>query len=274
MISLAREVQLSRTLKATVTPQANGATQIAIHTQRPLLTFRVVPDSPTGLRLERFQPEEADPRLPLWFSSALLALLARMDWQYIVALYPSLWQERFAALGFRLLNTCIHWRISLESRAIHLPEGIQIRPITMAVERLGQLMSSAENNPLITPARATRFCQTLLDGAYGLLIPQSSCEISVAGELAGACLFTDYYGEALHTHIFIEQAMQGRGLAGLLLPHCLNSLYQAGYPTAIASTDLINLHSRRLHARVGFTQTGSVLNCGMVERANWKDGGV
>ncbi|HZO71190.1 MAG TPA: GNAT family N-acetyltransferase [Ktedonobacteraceae bacterium] len=277
MVIADSELTLNGVVKISVVRCMDDVVQVTVHDQKPLLTFRMVPDSPTGIRLEQFQPEEADPQLSAWAVMALQEILPQTEWQYAVALYPSSWRKSFEELGFRHLSERVRWEMALGPEQIRprpLPEGVQIKPLTASAERLGELLYSAEGEPAIPLPRYTAFCQTMLTGAYGPLLASGSHEISVQGEVCGACLFTNYYGEALLAHIFLERAMQGRGLASALLRHSLSSLAQAGHPKAIASMDTTNHASRLLHTRVGFTEIKPVLTCSMVKKANWRKEGL
>lgn len=277
MVISESELTLGGGARASVTNFADDAIRVVIHAQKILLSFRLVPDSPTGIRLEQFQPEHADPSLPALAIAALRILLAQNAWQYVVALYPSLWQSSFEQHGFHHLSERNRWEMALAPEQIQhciYPEEVQVAPLAASAEHLGQLLCSAESNPAISVRRCIEFCRTLLAGAYGPLIEMGSYEIAMQHEPCGACLFTNYYGEALLAHIFIARPLQGRGLASALLQHSLAGLARAGYPKATASTDATNHASRLLHTRVGFTELLPMLSCSMLKQAAWKNGGI
>lgn len=275
MVMIGNDILLPGDVKVNIIPISEDVQRVEIHAQEGLLTLRALPDGPTGIMLELFQPEDANVELLTRAIAVLPSLLEHMDWQHVVALYPFGWRSYFEKLGFKHLSERIRWEMVLEPERVQpraLPEGVQLKPVTASVERLGELLSAAENNPAIPLALCVKLCRDILEGTFGPLIAQGCRELWIGERPVGVCLFTDYHGDALLSHIFIEHARQGQGLASTLLRHCLNGLVQAGYPKAIASTDATNTSSRRMHAQVGFAEVNPSLSCSMVKKANLKKG--
>jgi GNAT superfamily N-acetyltransferase len=275
MLTIDRQPTLPAGWQATVTNLIQGAVHVTLAAQETSFTLRLVPERATGIRLEELQPEIVDPALLVSFARALQAFLTPIDWQYALALYPFAWRSAFANLGFHHLSERLRWKMLLGSEKLQeqtLPETIHIKPLTPSAHHLGRLLLAAERDPSLTLTRCTAFCQEMLDGTYGPLIASGCGELCSQGVSVGACIFTNYFGEPLVGHIFLDGRMQGHGYANLLLQHCLAGLRSEGFARAGAGIEATNAASVRLHARAGFTRVDPSLSCSLVTRANWKNG--
>ncbi|HEY1350382.1 MAG TPA: GNAT family N-acetyltransferase [Ktedonobacteraceae bacterium] len=275
MLTIDRQPALPAGWQGAVTHLPHGALQVTLSLQETSFTLRLVPNRATGIRLEEFAPEIVDPAVLERFSHALQAFLTPLDWQYAIALYPVLWRSAFANLGFEHLSERVRLQLLPGSDTLQepvLPENVSIGPLTASAQDLGRLLLAAEHDPCLPLARCTALCQELLDGAYGPLIARGCGELSVGNVPVGACIFTNYFAEPLVGHIFLEHSMQGRGYARMLLQHCLAGIRGEGFTRAVASTDVANIASLRLHITAGFTRVHPNLSCSLLMRANWKRG--
>jgi mycothiol synthase len=168
--------------------------------------------------------------------------------------------------GFeRFSRSEMRWPSTLEIPPVHVPIGVQVRPVIAAdeptVARLhlaafggtfDQYMYLSDPEPAADSARGVR---EMMQGRYGEFLGWASSLVESGGRALGASLVVRAPYGPLLISVMVDPVAQGRGLGRALVLANLHALRARGETVAALNVTEGNSHAVRLYEHIGFVRT-------------------